>query len=163
MNSSIELKIFFITYKVLNEQSPSCLKDLIVSHYPSRALRSHSAAYCASWRLRGRADLFYGTTSFPATLHRIGGRALSYPTSLLSQSQTPSLILSFSFWKQSHFGLDQVTRTLLGHVTQLLILRTSPVLSLTCYMLWLHSLCFFHLPTVSALSVSALQANLLSV
>lgn len=88
-------------------------------------------AYCASWRLRGRADLFYGTTSFPATLHRIG--ALSYQTSLLSQSQTPSLILSFSFWKQSHFGLDQVTRTLLGHVTQLLILRTSPVLSCFLY------------------------------
>lgn len=85
MNSSIELKIIFLTHKVLNEQSPSYLKDLIVLHYPSRALRSHSAGLL--WFLeterQSHADLFYGTTLFPATLHRIGGRALSYQTSLL--------------------------------------------------------------------------------
>lgn len=85
MNSGIELKIIFITYKVLNDQSPSYLKDLIVLHHPSRALRSHSAGLL--WFLeterQSHADLFYGTPLFPATLHRIGGRALSYQTSLL--------------------------------------------------------------------------------
>ncbi|XP_054865229.1 uncharacterized protein LOC129348587 [Amphiprion ocellaris] len=39
----IEFKILLLTYKALNNQSPSYLKDLIVPYYPSRTLRSQTA------------------------------------------------------------------------------------------------------------------------
>ncbi len=39
----IELKILLLTYKALNDQAPSYLKELIVPYYPTRALRSQDA------------------------------------------------------------------------------------------------------------------------
>ena len=54
----IEFKILLLTYKALNGQGLSCLKDLIVRYFPNRALRSQ-------------------------TKSRMGGRAFSYQTPLL--------------------------------------------------------------------------------
>ncbi|XP_065809412.1 uncharacterized protein, partial [Labrus bergylta] len=43
IQSRIEFKILLLTYKALNGQAPSHLKELLVPYYPSRALRSRSA------------------------------------------------------------------------------------------------------------------------
>ncbi len=45
VKSRIEFKVLLLTYKALNNQAPSYLKELIVPYYPSRSLRSQNAAY----------------------------------------------------------------------------------------------------------------------
>ena len=50
VKSRIEFKILLLTYKALNGQAPSYLKEFIVPYYPTRTLRSQHAAYW--WLLR---------------------------------------------------------------------------------------------------------------
>ncbi|PME06503.1 hypothetical protein A8A06_07420 [Escherichia coli] len=68
VKSRIEFKILLLTYKVLNNQAPSYLKDLIVPYFPIRALLSQSA------------DLLVVPKVFKS---RMGGRAFSYQAPLL--------------------------------------------------------------------------------
>uniref|UniRef100_A0AAQ5X7A8 Reverse transcriptase domain-containing protein n=1 Tax=Amphiprion ocellaris TaxID=80972 RepID=A0AAQ5X7A8_AMPOC len=44
VKSRIEFKILLLTYKALNNRSPSYLKDLIVPYYPSRTLHQNNSA-----------------------------------------------------------------------------------------------------------------------
>ncbi|XP_051811516.1 uncharacterized protein LOC110970601 [Acanthochromis polyacanthus] len=68
VKSRIEFKILLLTYKALNNQSPSYLKDLIVPYYPSRTLRSQAAGLLVVPRI---------------SKSRMGGRAFSYQAPLL--------------------------------------------------------------------------------
>uniref|UniRef100_A0AAQ5ZSU8 Reverse transcriptase domain-containing protein n=1 Tax=Amphiprion ocellaris TaxID=80972 RepID=A0AAQ5ZSU8_AMPOC len=68
VKSRIEFKILLLTYKALNNQSPSYLKDLIVPYYPSRTLRSQTAGLLVVPRI---------------SKSRMGGRAFSYQAPLL--------------------------------------------------------------------------------
>uniref|UniRef100_A0A669EZ97 Reverse transcriptase domain-containing protein n=1 Tax=Oreochromis niloticus TaxID=8128 RepID=A0A669EZ97_ORENI len=68
VKSRIEFKILLLTYKVLNNQAPSYLNDLVVPYHPIRALRSRSAGLLAVPRV------------FKS---RMGGRAFSFQAPLL--------------------------------------------------------------------------------
>ncbi|XP_034015853.1 uncharacterized protein LOC117501131, partial [Thalassophryne amazonica] len=68
VNSRIEFKILLLTYKVLNNQVPSYLRDLIVPYHPNRALRSQTAGLLVVPRL---------------CKSRMGGRAFSFQAPLL--------------------------------------------------------------------------------
>lgn len=64
----IDFKILLLTYKALNGQAPSYLKELIVPYYPTRTLRSQNA----------------GLLVVPRVLKsRLGTRAFSYQAPLL--------------------------------------------------------------------------------
>uniref|UniRef100_A0A3P8PIB2 Pyrin domain-containing protein n=1 Tax=Astatotilapia calliptera TaxID=8154 RepID=A0A3P8PIB2_ASTCA len=63
VKSRIEFKILLLTYKVLNNQAPSYLNDLVVPYHPIRALRSRSAGLLVVHRV------------FKS---RMGGRAFSF-------------------------------------------------------------------------------------
>ncbi|XP_054875006.1 uncharacterized protein LOC129350900 [Amphiprion ocellaris] len=85
VKSRIEFKILLLTYKALNNQSPSYLKDLIVPYYPSRTLRSQTAGLLVVPRI---------------SKSRMGGRAFSYQLLSCGTSsqfgfgrRTPSLFL----------------------------------------------------------------------
>ncbi|XP_030580839.1 uncharacterized protein LOC115777144, partial [Archocentrus centrarchus] len=76
VKSRIEFKILLLTYKVLNNQEPSYLKDLIVPYHPNRALLSQTA----------------GLLVVPRILKsRMGGRAFSFQAPLL-WNQLPAWI-----------------------------------------------------------------------
>ena len=60
---TIEFKIFLLTYKALNDQAPSYLKDFIVRYFPNRALCPQTAGLLVVPR---------------ASKSRMGGRAVSY-------------------------------------------------------------------------------------
>ncbi len=47
VKSRIEFKVLLLTYKALNGQAPSFLKELIVPFYPSRSLRSQNESRVA--------------------------------------------------------------------------------------------------------------------
>uniref|UniRef100_A0A669CMS1 Reverse transcriptase domain-containing protein n=1 Tax=Oreochromis niloticus TaxID=8128 RepID=A0A669CMS1_ORENI len=68
VKSRIEFKILLLTYKVLNNQAPSYLNDLVVPYHPIRALRSHTAGLLVVPRV------------FKS---RMGGRAFSFQAPLL--------------------------------------------------------------------------------
>ena len=68
IKSRIEFKILLLTYKALNGQTPSYLKELIVPYYPTRSLRSQYAG------------LLVVPTIFKS---RMGGRAFNYQAPLL--------------------------------------------------------------------------------
>ncbi|XP_054860077.1 uncharacterized protein LOC129347328 [Amphiprion ocellaris] len=68
VKSRIEFKILLLTYKALNNQSLSYLKDLIVPYYPSRTLRSQTAGLLVVPRI---------------SKSRMGSRAFSYQVPLL--------------------------------------------------------------------------------
>ena len=60
VKSRIEFKILLLTYKALNGQAPSYLKELIVPYYPTRTLHSQNAGLLvvprvSKSRMRGRA------------------------------------------------------------------------------------------------------------
>uniref|UniRef100_A0A3P8RUL5 Reverse transcriptase domain-containing protein n=1 Tax=Amphiprion percula TaxID=161767 RepID=A0A3P8RUL5_AMPPE len=80
VKSRIEFKILLLTYKALNNQSPSYLKDLIVPYYPSRTLRSQTAGLLVVPRI---------------SKSRMGGRAFSYQ--LLSCGTSSQ----FGFWRRT--------------------------------------------------------------
>ena len=64
----IEFKILLLTYKALNGQAPSYLKELIVSYHPNRALRSQNAGLLEVPRV---------------SKSRMGARAFRYQAPLL--------------------------------------------------------------------------------
>jgi len=64
----IEFKIILLTYKALNYQGPSYLKDLIVKDFPNRALNYQTAGLLVVPRV---------------SKCRMGGRAFSYQAPLL--------------------------------------------------------------------------------
>ncbi|XP_065326144.1 uncharacterized protein LOC134624237 [Pelmatolapia mariae] len=68
VKSRFEFKILLLTYKVLNNQAPSYLNDLVVPYHPIRALRSRSAGLLVVPRV------------FKS---RMGGRAFSFQAPLL--------------------------------------------------------------------------------
>ncbi|XP_065326200.1 uncharacterized protein LOC135932628 [Pelmatolapia mariae] len=68
VKSRIEFKILLLTYKVLNNQAPSYLNDLVVPYHPIRALCSRSAGLLVVPRV------------FKS---RMGGRAFSFQAPLL--------------------------------------------------------------------------------
>uniref|UniRef100_UPI000D3040EA uncharacterized protein LOC112434934 n=1 Tax=Maylandia zebra TaxID=106582 RepID=UPI000D3040EA len=68
VKSRIEFKILLLTYKVLNNQAPSYLNDLVVPYHPIRALRSRTAGLLVVPRV------------FKS---RMGGRAFSFQAPLL--------------------------------------------------------------------------------
>ncbi|XP_025758871.1 uncharacterized protein LOC112843875, partial [Oreochromis niloticus] len=68
VKSRIEFKILLLTYKVLNNQAPSYLNDLVVPYHPIRALRSCTAGLLVVPRV------------FKS---RMGGRAFSFQAPLL--------------------------------------------------------------------------------
>ncbi len=68
VKSRIEFKILLLTYKALNGQAPSYLKELIVPYYPTRALRSQNAGLLVVPRV---------------SKSRMGARAFSYQAPLL--------------------------------------------------------------------------------
>ena len=68
VKSRIEFKILLLTYKTVNGQAPSYLKDLIVPYHPNRALRSETAGLLVVPRV---------------SRSRMGGRAFSYQAPLL--------------------------------------------------------------------------------
>uniref|UniRef100_A0AAQ6IH18 Reverse transcriptase domain-containing protein n=1 Tax=Anabas testudineus TaxID=64144 RepID=A0AAQ6IH18_ANATE len=68
VKSRIEFKILLLTYKSLNNQAPSYLKDLIVPYLPSRTLHSQTAGLLVVPRV---------------SKCRMGGRAFSYQAPLL--------------------------------------------------------------------------------
>ncbi|XP_074496841.1 uncharacterized protein LOC141770891 [Sebastes fasciatus] len=69
VKSRIDFKVVLLTYKALNGQAPSYLKELIVPYYPTRALRSQNAA---------------GLLEVPrVSKSRMGARAFSYQAPLL--------------------------------------------------------------------------------
>ncbi len=68
VKSSVGFKIPLLTYKALNDQAPSHLKELIVLYYPTRKLRSQDA------------DLL-GVPKISKS--RMGTRAFSYQAPLL--------------------------------------------------------------------------------
>ncbi|XP_051799606.1 uncharacterized protein LOC127532288 [Acanthochromis polyacanthus] len=80
VKSRIEFKILLLTYKALNNQSPSYLKDLIVPYYPSRTLRSQTAGLLVAPRI---------------SKSRMGGRAFSY------QLLSCGTCSQFGFWRQT--------------------------------------------------------------
>ena len=59
----IEFKILLLTYKSLNDQAPSYLKDLVVPYHPNRVLRSQTAGLLVAPRV---------------SRSRMGGGAFSY-------------------------------------------------------------------------------------
>ena len=68
-SSSVQFKILLIrTYKALDDQAPSYIKDLIVQYFPNRALRSQTAGLLVVPRV---------------SKSRMGGRAFSYQALLL--------------------------------------------------------------------------------
>jgi len=68
VKSRIEFKILLLTYKALNGQAPSYLRELIVPYYPTRTLRSENA----------------GLLVIPkVSKSRSGARAFSYQAPLL--------------------------------------------------------------------------------
>ena len=68
VKSRIEFKILLLTYKALNDQAPSYLKELIVPYVPARALRSQNAGLLVVPRI---------------CKSRMGGRAFNYQAPLL--------------------------------------------------------------------------------
>lgn len=60
-----EFKLILLTFKVLNDQAPSYLTDLIVPYYPNRALHCKTA--------------LSGLLVVHCALSKVGGRAFSYP------------------------------------------------------------------------------------
>lgn len=68
VRSRIEFKILLLTYKALNDQAPSYLKELIVPYFPNRALRSQNAGLLVVPRV---------------SKSRLGARAFSYQAPLL--------------------------------------------------------------------------------
>ncbi|XP_034041739.1 uncharacterized protein LOC117524118, partial [Thalassophryne amazonica] len=68
VNSRIEFKILLLTYKVLNNQVPSYLRDLVVPYHPNRALCSQTAGLLVVPRV---------------CKSRMGGRAFSFQAPLL--------------------------------------------------------------------------------
>ncbi len=68
VKSRIEFKILLLTYKALNGQAPSYLKELIVPYYPTRTLRSQNAGLLEVPRV---------------SKSRMGARAFSYRAPLL--------------------------------------------------------------------------------
>ena len=68
IKSRIEFKILLLTYKALNGQAPSYLKELIVPYYPTRTLRSQTADLLVVPRV---------------SKSRMGGRAFNYQAPLL--------------------------------------------------------------------------------
>ena len=82
---TIKFQIPLITYKALNDQARSYLKNLIVGYFPNRALRSQTAGLLVVPRV---------------SKSRMGGRAFSYQGPLCGTScqfgfrkQTPTLPL----------------------------------------------------------------------
>ena len=76
VKSRIEFKILLLTYKALNGQAPSYIRDLIVPYVPNRALRSQSAGLLVVPRI---------------SKSRMGGRSFSYQAPLL-WNQLPVLV-----------------------------------------------------------------------
>ena len=68
VKARIEFKILLLTYKALNDQAPSYLKELIVPYCPARTLRSQNAGLLVTPRI---------------SRSRMGGRAFSYQAPLL--------------------------------------------------------------------------------
>ena len=68
VKSRIEFKVLLLTYKALNDQAPSYLKDLLVPYHPTRTLRSQDA------------DLLVVPKICKS---RLGARAFSYQAPLL--------------------------------------------------------------------------------
>ena len=68
IKSRIEFKIVLLTYKALNGQAPSYLRELIVPYHPTRALRSQNAGLLVVPRV------------FKSTM---GGKAFNYQAPLL--------------------------------------------------------------------------------
>ena len=68
VKSRIEFKILLLTYKAVNGQAPSYLKELIVPYYPTRTLRSQNAGLLEVPRV---------------SKSRMGARAFSYQAPLL--------------------------------------------------------------------------------
>ena len=68
VKARIEFKILLLTYKALNGQAPSYLKELIVPYQPARALRSQNSGLLVIPRI---------------CKSRMGGRAFSYQAPLL--------------------------------------------------------------------------------
>ena len=68
VKSRIEFKILLLTYKALNGQAPSYLKELLVPYYPTRTLRSQNAGLLVVPRV---------------SKSRMGGRAFKYQAPLL--------------------------------------------------------------------------------
>ena len=68
VKSRIEFKILLLTYKALNGQAPSYLKELLVPYHPTRALRSQNAGLLEVPRI---------------SRSRMGGRAFNYQAPLL--------------------------------------------------------------------------------
>ncbi|XP_038152993.1 uncharacterized protein LOC119791138, partial [Cyprinodon tularosa] len=76
VKSRIEFKILLLTYKALNGQAPSYIRDLIVPYVPNRALRSQAAGLLVVPRI---------------SKSRMGGRSFSYHAPLL-WNQLPVLV-----------------------------------------------------------------------
>ena len=68
VKSRIEFKISLLTYKALNGQAPSYLKELIIPYNPTRTLRSQNAGFLVVPRV---------------SKSRMGARAFSYQAPLL--------------------------------------------------------------------------------
>ncbi|MDF5005136.1 hypothetical protein P3575_24015, partial [Vibrio parahaemolyticus] len=68
VKSRIEFKILLLTYKALNGQAPSYLRELIVPYYPTRTLRSENAGLLVVPKV---------------SKSRSGARAFSYQAPLL--------------------------------------------------------------------------------
>jgi len=71
--------MILLTYKALNGEAPSCLKDLIVQYFPNRALCSQTAGLLVS----------------TVSKSRMGGRAFSY------QALSCGTICQYMFGNQS--------------------------------------------------------------
>ena len=76
VKSRIEFKILLLTYKALNDQAPSYLKELVVRYYPTRALRSENAELLVVPKI---------------SKSRSGARAFSYQAPLL-WNHLPALV-----------------------------------------------------------------------
>ena len=68
VKSRIEFKILLLTYKALNDQAPSYLKELVIPYYPTRPLRSQDADLLVVPKI---------------SKSRLGARAFSYQAPLL--------------------------------------------------------------------------------
>ena len=51
VKSRTQFKILLLTYKALNDQTPSCLKELIEPYYPNRTLRSQNIGLLVNSRV----------------------------------------------------------------------------------------------------------------
>ena len=69
VNLRIEFKILLLTYKSLNELAPVYLRDLLVKHEPSRALRSSNKNLLALPSTKTKAT--YGDKAFSNTAPRL--------------------------------------------------------------------------------------------